>query len=339
MDIISLYYYSELAKDLHMTRTANRLFVSQQTLSNHIQRLENQLGVKLLHRKPSLSLTYAGEKVLAFANMVNREYSNLEGVLSDVEQETRGVIHFGASSIRMNSCLPDILPEFMSQYPKVELHLTDAISTQLEPMVLDGKLDFALILADESNAELSYQHLIYDQIYLCVPDPLLKEYFGEGSEEIKERAFAGVNITDFACLPFCFQENRLGKKLVELFEEEGVSPNIRLTTASNRIATSLCCRGIAACIATQMCLIDCFRKIPDNMNIFPVHYKSQPLREQLVLVSCKDRYIPRYSKLFLELLIRRFEKMERIHLAQKAVQYKTFDLFATDFPHNESPKQ
>ena len=40
MDMLSLYYFSELAKDLHMTRTANRLFISQQTLSNHILRLE-----------------------------------------------------------------------------------------------------------------------------------------------------------------------------------------------------------------------------------------------------------------------------------------------------------
>ena len=51
MDITSLYYFSELAKDLHMTRTANRLFISQQTLSNHIQRLEEYYGVKLLYRK------------------------------------------------------------------------------------------------------------------------------------------------------------------------------------------------------------------------------------------------------------------------------------------------
>ena len=63
MDTLSLYYFSELAKDLHITRTANRLFISQQTLSNHIMRLEEYYGVKLLNRKPSLSLTYAGEYV------------------------------------------------------------------------------------------------------------------------------------------------------------------------------------------------------------------------------------------------------------------------------------
>ena len=41
MNLISLYYFSELAKDLHMTQTANRLFISQQTLSNYIKRLKN----------------------------------------------------------------------------------------------------------------------------------------------------------------------------------------------------------------------------------------------------------------------------------------------------------
>ena len=46
MDTLSLYYFSELAKDLHITRTANRLFISQQTLSNHIMRLEEYYGVK-----------------------------------------------------------------------------------------------------------------------------------------------------------------------------------------------------------------------------------------------------------------------------------------------------
>ena len=56
MDIISLYYFKEVAKDLHITKTANRLYISQQTLSNHIQRLEEYFGAQLLNRKPKLSL-------------------------------------------------------------------------------------------------------------------------------------------------------------------------------------------------------------------------------------------------------------------------------------------
>ena len=112
MDLISLYYFSELAKDLHMTRTANRLFISQQTLSNHIQRLEDYYGTKLFHRKPALSLTTAGEFVLGFAGVVNKEQVNLKDILSDIAQQERGVLRFGASALRLNMCLscPSFLP-------------------------------------------------------------------------------------------------------------------------------------------------------------------------------------------------------------------------------------
>ena len=53
MDITSLYYFTEVAKDLHITKTANRLYSSQQTLSNHIQRLEE-------YYPGALEETYAG---------------------------------------------------------------------------------------------------------------------------------------------------------------------------------------------------------------------------------------------------------------------------------------
>ena len=72
MDLVSLYYFQELSKDLNMTRTAQRLYISQQTLSNHIHRLEQHYGCPLLYRKPTLSLTCAGEFVLSFARWWGR---------------------------------------------------------------------------------------------------------------------------------------------------------------------------------------------------------------------------------------------------------------------------
>ena len=147
MDTLSLYYFSELAKDLHITRTANRLFISQQTLSNHIMRLEEYYGVKLLNRKPSLSLTYAGEYVLSFAETMNRENANLMDILADIQKQKRGLILFGASTLRMSASLPDILPEFSSRYPNVEIRITDMNSKRLEQLILSGDLDLAIVIS------------------------------------------------------------------------------------------------------------------------------------------------------------------------------------------------
>ena len=184
MELISLYYFSEVAKDLHITRMADRLYVTQQTLSNHIARLEDYCGMPLFYRRPKLSLTTAGECVLAFANSVGLEHANLRDSLSDIEKQESGVIHFGASILRLNTSLPHILPEFSARYPKVELRLTEGISSHLLPMVVEGRLDFAIVLSDKPNPKLTEHHLMDDHIYLCVSDVLLRKYYGEEADAI-----------------------------------------------------------------------------------------------------------------------------------------------------------
>ena len=67
MNLLTLYYFVELARELHVTNTAQKLYISQQNLSQHIQRLEQYYGVSLFHRKPKLALTYEGEQLYAVA--------------------------------------------------------------------------------------------------------------------------------------------------------------------------------------------------------------------------------------------------------------------------------
>ena len=314
MDVTSLYYFSELAKDLHMTRTANRLFISQQTLSNHIQRLEEYYGVQLFHRKPTLSLTCAGEFVLAFAETVSREELNLKDILSDVEQQERGVLRFGASTLRMNACLPAILPEFSARYPHVEIRITDTISSKLEPMVLDGQLDFAVVIPDGGNPKILDYHLMDDQVYLCVANSLLEEYYGQEAAGLKERAIHGANLKEFDRLPFCLLSNRMGRQVQECFNEARVTPRTYLTSTYTQISTSICFQRLAACFASQMNLANQRSQIPEDINIFPLLSQGVPLTQHLSLIRHRDRYLSHYSKLFLELLFQYFAEVEQIQL-------------------------
>ena len=76
-DTISLYYFTEAAKDLNFTQTASRLFLSQQNLSSHIARLESKCGCKLFLRKPKMQLTYEGELFLSYAKEAVASESNI----------------------------------------------------------------------------------------------------------------------------------------------------------------------------------------------------------------------------------------------------------------------
>ena len=74
MNLNTINYYIATVEEMNITHAAQRLFISQQALSNHIARLEEELGVKLFNRSPVLSLTYAGKRFYDYAlQMANIE--------------------------------------------------------------------------------------------------------------------------------------------------------------------------------------------------------------------------------------------------------------------------
>ena len=314
MELTTLYYYSELAKDLNMTRTAERLFLSQQTLSNHIARLEEYYGTQLFSRKPRLALTPAGEQVLAFANAILREDADLKEYLFDIEQQERGLLRFGASTLRINTTLPHILPRFSARYPKVELRLTDTISSELTRLVLDRQLDLAVTVSWEANPKLTEHHLMDDQVYLCVADSLLREHYGDEAEAIKTRALEGAVLKDFAKLPFCLLDNRVGERINECFLESRVTPHSYVRSSYTQISCMICFQRLAAAFIPHVCLADQRSLIPDDVNIFPLLHSGQPLYQHVILIHLTDRYRTRYFRFFQDLLNRHYQDVEQLRL-------------------------
>lgn len=319
MDVISLYYFSELSKELNMTQTANRLFISQQTLSNHVQRLEEYYGVQLLYRKPSLSLTCAGEHVLAFANEFNKGEMNLKDILNDIEHQERGVLRFGASTLRMNLCLPNVLPDFSARYPNVEIRITDTISSKLEPMVVEGDLDFALVLSGGANPLLVERHLMDDQIYLCVANSLLERYYdAKYIKELKEKSLHGASVKDFEKLPFCMLSNRIGRRIQSCFEEAGFRPRVYMDSTYTEISTNICFHRLACCFGTQMSIAGRSGQIPDDINIFPLYWQGAPMIQRLSLIRRKDRYLSHFLEYFEEILEQWASAVEEIQVERRA---------------------
>ncbi len=283
MDLTSLYYFQELSKDLNMTKAAERLYISQQTLSNHIQRLEQYYGTKLFYRKPSLSLTCAGEFVLSFAQVVGKEERNLK--------EARGT-----------QFLPRILPDFHQMYPRVEVRFVEGLSQGLERQTSNGELDFALVLSDRYSPDLVEHEFLQDHIYLCVPENLLRAYYTP--EEVRERkiqAVQGVELRDFDRLPFALMTNRLGARIQEIFTREHIQPNVFFTAPSTAQTLPMCTKGLAACYCTHMNLVEKRGTVDANVNIFPLYDQGVPLVQKLSLLRHKQRYLTHFAKYFMDL--------------------------------------
>lgn len=316
MNITSLFYFQELAKNLHFTKTADNLYISQQTLSNHIKRLENYYGTLLFNRKPNLSLTYAGESLLVFAQHVIQKEQNLMAIISDIESDEKGLIRFGASTARGMTCLPEIIPKFNRRYPKVEIRFIDSLTSELEKLVEEGDIDFALVLSGKANKQLIEIPLLKDQIYLCVPESLLNEYYQDKAAQLKEKSISGAYVEDFVKLPFSMFSNRLGKSIYYCFEDAGYEPNVCFSTPFSKMLIPLCAKGTSACFITQMSLSNDVEQFDGKVNIFPLYHNDKPMILELSLIMHKDKYLTNYSNYFLDILYNYFDELDQVQLAR-----------------------
>lgn len=96
LNILSLYYFVVLAKELHMTHAAKKLYITQQNLSQHIQKLEAHYGVELFVRKPKMALTIEGEQLYDTASKILSEEEDIVNKFSIISQKSIGRLRMRA---------------------------------------------------------------------------------------------------------------------------------------------------------------------------------------------------------------------------------------------------
>lgn len=309
MQLLSLYYFRELTVDLNITKTANRLFLSQQTLSSHILRMEKEYGVALFQRKPIFTLTAAGRYMLRFANRTLEEEKELKNIFSDVTHQECGTIRFGSNSVLANFAFPKIMPVFSQLYPKVRVQVTDDLSSHLEHQILNGQLDLALVSKTKANPFLEEDFNLSYQIYMCIKEDLLDKYYGSQKESLKKQAQHGVHIDDFPKLPLLLltPPNVLGNNLLYCCQEAHFSPNIYMTTPYSGLTPLICTNTLAAVFLSHTCIASDGGGLSSDVNIFPlVHKNNTPVSQTMALIHRKNQYLPVYTKTFIKMLHKAF---------------------------------
>ena len=314
MDTISLYYFTEAAKDLNFTQTANRLFLSQQNLSYQIDKLESKCGCKLFERKPRIRLTYEGELFLAYAKEAVASENNILSVLHSVANEDSGRLLIGVSTPRASVFVPEILKDFSRVYPRVTIQLSDYPSYQLERQLADQTIDFCVGVFQSQNPELQATHLLSDRLYLCMSDSLFQEY-GAGRTGTLPGS-EGVSLADFPGIPVALPSDKipLYRAILSCYEEAGVTPNIFLTTAYPQMFRALYYQGTAAFFATGMILSDYRRNRPAGvspLHAFPMALSGKPVKREITLLVNRQRSLSKPAKCFIDLTEAFFAGIER----------------------------
>lgn len=297
-------YFLVVAEELNIARAAKKVFISQQCLSNHIKRLEEHYGVQLFNRKPRMALTKAGALLASTLHQIQILESNLDNELSDVDCGDQGVMRLGMHTSRAQILLPIILPLYKKKYPNVELHIYSDVAREMEQMLLKGQLDLFIGNHPAAAPGVQLKILSSERVYLVISDSMLQKYFPSCYPACKEEFKKGVNIVDFADVPFVMNRDSSNLRLYvdTFFAQMGIKPKSAVTTNITEMHYQFSANDYGASFCPGMMLALMPSNITaHNLNVFPI--KDYTQRNNVVLAYLKDAYIPRYIQDFMDIVV------------------------------------
>jgi DNA-binding transcriptional LysR family regulator len=147
MEIRVLRYFLETAREENMTRAAERLFISQPTMSKQLKELENELGVKLFTRSNyNVKLTEAGmllreraEDILSLVDKTLEEFNSLDNLNS-------GDIYVGAPESEAMERFARVVSDLQKKYPGIRCNIYSGNMQDVCEKLDKGLLDFAIVM-------------------------------------------------------------------------------------------------------------------------------------------------------------------------------------------------
>jgi LysR family hydrogen peroxide-inducible transcriptional activator len=170
MTITQLYYVLAVAENQNFTKAAEKCFVTQPTLSMQIQKLEDQLDVKIFDRsKKPIELTDVGKKIVTQAkNIVNESY-RIQDIVDQQKGFIGGEFKLGIIPTIMPTLLPMFLKNFIKKHPKVKLKIEELNTEEIITRIKDGHLDAAIAASPLEDENIKERVLYFEPFVSYIP--------------------------------------------------------------------------------------------------------------------------------------------------------------------------
>ena len=256
MNFRNLQYFLAAAEEKNFTHAARRLYISQQSLSGHVAKLEEELGVPLFERGPELKLTYAGERLALIARQICSLEQEILREAGEISDHRRGRLRLGVSYTCGRAMLPVLLPEFCKSHPLVEISLMEGNHRQLNEWLRQGEIDVLIgyMPIDVQGAQVSV--LLRERLFLACPRPFSLEVFGGDGEAILRARQEGADIRLFSGQPFILLKkgNRIRSMLDSYADGLGFLPRVLLETENIETALALSQEGMGITVYPELFL-------------------------------------------------------------------------------------
>ena len=224
------------------TEAAELLNYSQSGISRMISDLESEWKVTLLERSRSgVRLTSDGMKLLPYAESLCEEYRKLKMQVDDLNGLRTGLIRIATISSTATHWLPKIIKEFQKDYPNIRFELLLGYYFEIEQWIAEGRADCGFT-RDNGNTGFDTEILERDELLAVMPEghPLTK--------------YEKMPVRELCKYPFILLERSGKADVSEIFENAGVSPDVRFATVDDHAVMAMVENGLGIAVMPRLIL-------------------------------------------------------------------------------------
>ena len=300
-------YVLAVIKEKGFTKAAERLFVSQPSLSASIKRIEEKIGAPIFDRSSNpISLTEVGQEYLKYALEIEEKERDFDRYVTDHTNLLTGTIKLGGSSFFSSFVLPDMISEFNSKHPKINFEIYEDSTKNLMNALSLGNLDLVIDNAVPDDDNIISKVYTSERLLLAVPKSFavnekLKK-FCMSAEDVKNdihlESALTVDLEKFKDEKFILlhHENDTGKRAEKLFKKYSISPRVIFHLDQQVTAYNVSCTGMGISFVSDTLV----KRIGASPEIYYYKLPDKSTVRNIYFYHKKNHYLSLSARKFIE---------------------------------------
>lgn len=273
--------FIEIVERGSLTKAAQTLGYTQSGITHMIQSLEDEIGIRLLHRgRSGAKITTEGELLLPYFKDICNSERRLENQIQDLLQMETGLIRIGAFTSVSSQWLPYIIKDFLEDYPKVEFEVLHGEYAEIEKWIVDGSIDCGF-LRIPSKAKLQTKFLREDEFVVILPL----------NHPLKDARV--IRPQDLEKYPFALLDEDEDYEVSSILDGLKIHPKIRFTVKDDHTIIAMVANGLCISIMPKLVL---------QNTSYAILQKSftKPIYRRLGIAVKNEKSLSKAAKRFVE---------------------------------------
>jgi len=287
MEMHQLRYVVAVARTGNFSRAAEQCRVAQPSLSQQVQKLEDELGERLFDRmKREAKLTRHGEAFLRRAVKILEEVDAAKREASDARSLLSGTLSLGVLPTIAPYLLPRVMAQFITAFPGVEIVVQEETTDRLLKLAHAYEIDLALVSDPIDDDRFELRELFSEELLLALPPghPLTRKKTIQGTDLVSERL---IVMKEGHCL---------GDQVLGFCDQRNLKPNINFRSAQLETIQALVCSGLGISLIPAMAANQEREDLPEYRSL-----QSPKPRRKIVAAWPRQRNLSRAAIEFLKL--------------------------------------